>query len=693
MEFNSRNLTIFVAFLLIFSSLVIIAGFSDVSDHDLAPSISLELPAIFGSKIEVEEVKYADYSGYNSIESLHVKNKGLMKSKGILKIELDVHRNKSKLNVFLNGNRTFEYNLRGDQTLYTDYVEFKTGRNHLELKYSFDALKVEKVEVIESSKVDEKRFLLSENWEREGKEVKGLYNSTIYIYSKEKAQKALFKFLINTHNSQSLNLSFNGNSMDSIEPHNNFKIYRTPWANLRKGKNTLRFESHDKFNLRSFEVKYEGLKESFYLAKNWYPTENSYHRIKKPSLDFNWMSQNGTLRFFNTKDNTIQKDVTLEVSSFHSPRNFMVYNKGKKIGSFNLSFNVSQGREEVLLRDISLEPGMNSLKIYSLQGCQVPEEVKGNNDDRCLSLSLYSISDPVRTVPLIEQMNRWMIENGVYWVLMGSLAVVMIFSILRGLKSDFKLNDKRMILLLMAALFIFSFGIRSAKPKTFQLYVDEPWALEASNSITKGQGPLLCSYEASERVCNLYPKTVGYPVYLSFILFVTGFSLSAVFWNSVFLGSFSVLLVFILSYEVTKKLKASFISSLIYAVFPAHIFWSTTAESYVTSFFFVLLSFTLIYRYLEEPRTYKYAAAWSSLIFTFFLRPENILILPIFLYLLYKNREVLKFEIGEQIVNFLSVLGIGIYSINLISSLDYYMKATSLIRYTSIFSSSIKRLS
>jgi hypothetical protein len=114
--------------------------------------------------------------------------------------------------------------------------------------------------------------------------------------------------------------------------------------------------------------------DGWYLEGDWDP--NHEH----------WMSENATILYFSSKK--INKTLTFESSSFFRPRNLILYINDKYVKSFlieNIS-NVAESQKVSQL--ITFEKGLNIIKFSSLEGCEVPSELKVDGGTDCKSFKI-----------------------------------------------------------------------------------------------------------------------------------------------------------------------------------------------------------------------------------------------------------------------------------------------------------------
>jgi hypothetical protein len=112
----------------------------------------------------------------------------------------------------------------------------------------------------------------------------------------------------------------------------------------------------------------------WYLEGDWDP--NHMH----------WMPENATILYFSSE--RIDKTLTFESSSFFRPRNLTLYINDKYVKSFLIE-NISNGAESQKISQlITFERGLNIIKFSSLEGCEVPSELKVDGGVDCRSFKI-----------------------------------------------------------------------------------------------------------------------------------------------------------------------------------------------------------------------------------------------------------------------------------------------------------------
>ncbi|MFB6089198.1 MAG: ArnT family glycosyltransferase, partial [Candidatus Aenigmatarchaeota archaeon] len=117
--------------------------------------------------------------------------------------------------------------------------------------------------------------------------------------------------------------------------------------------------------------------DSIYYGDSWYPKDE-----KSPKR---WMSQNGTINLFST--NNLDTNLNISMDTYLKPRHLKIFLNSKKIGSYL----IGSTNEDVLIPDVKLKRGANTLKFYTEEGCEFPIE-KNHSGVQCLSVSFNEYS-------------------------------------------------------------------------------------------------------------------------------------------------------------------------------------------------------------------------------------------------------------------------------------------------------------
>jgi 4-amino-4-deoxy-L-arabinose transferase-like glycosyltransferase len=147
-------------------------------------------------------------------------------------------------------------------------------------------------------------------------------------------------------------------------------------------------------------------------------------------------------------------------------------------------------------------------------------------------------------------------------------------------------------------IFLLGFFLRMyIAPHTHRLFFDEDIYLEIGKEILERGKGSLCNYADADGCYeyDLMKWPNGYPFILAITFLFFGVSEAVAFNLMIFLGSLSIILVFLISYLLSGKEEIGLYSALLFALIPLHIMWSaTTASEPVLIFFTLLAVFCLI---------------------------------------------------------------------------------------------------
>ena len=156
-------------------------------------------------------------------------------------------------------------------------------------------------------------------------------------------------------------------------------------------------------------------------------------------------------------------------------------------------------------------------------------------------------------------------------------------------------------------------------PHQHILYIDEAWYTEAGKNILLHENQLE------------YPKSIGWPFVLSVVFGIFGISNMVAIYASMFFGAISGVLIFLIVRLIVKNEYIAVLIALVFAMLPVHIRWSATAETNVTSLFFVLLSVLLMLFYYKKKDQSLFWLSAAGMSFAAQFRPENYALVILFL--------------------------------------------------------------
>lgn len=210
--------------------------------------------------------------------------------------------------------------------------------------------------------------------------------------------------------------------------------------------------------------------------------------------------------------------------------------------------------------------------------------------------------------------------QAVAWFSLASLfsLVVLLFLNFKYLLIFFSKFNKK-IWLALFFIFIWALSMRLFLPNLHhEIYIDEPWYMEtAVNILETGSS-------------GEYFKSIAWPFLLTIVFGVFGVNNWLAIYASIFFGALTVFPLYFFTFLVTQKKYLSLLSPIFFSLLPIHIFWSATAETNVTSIFFIVLSWALAWLYFQDKKYSVFLLALASFAFTAQIRPENYLYLLLF---------------------------------------------------------------
>lgn len=228
---------------------------------------------------------------------------------------------------------------------------------------------------------------------------------------------------------------------------------------------------------------------------------------------------------------------------------------------------------------------------------------------------------------ILNSLNGFLFDKIPFFIIINFIILILLIYLNFKPISDFlkKISKKAWLSVLM--IFIFALWLRIFVPYPQHIiYIDEPWYMEAAKNMmqTGSQGD--------------YPKFIGWPFVLSIAFRIFGISNWVALYASTFFGALSVILMFLVSYIITKKENIAIISAFLLAIFPSHIIWSASAETNVASLFFILSSIFFCFLYYNHEnktkKSKKNYLLWltaMSIAFTSQFRTENYSLMVLFI--------------------------------------------------------------
>lgn len=125
---------------------------------------------------------------------------------------------------------------------------------------------------------------------------------------------------------------------------------------------------------------------------------------------------------------------------------------------------------------------------------------------------------------------------------------------------------------------------------------------------------------------RFFQQPMGYPILLFLTFLISGASYASAIIFNVALSSLTIILVFLITYLITKNEYAGTFSALFLALFPMSVFFSQFGSTQTTSAFFVSLSVLFLLISLETRTLKMFLLTFVSLAFASNLRLENFMI-------------------------------------------------------------------
>lgn len=167
-------------------------------------------------------------------------------------------------------------------------------------------------------------------------------------------------------------------------------------------------------------------------------------------------------------------------------------------------------------------------------------------------------------------------------------------------------------------------------PHHHRFFIDESFYIGTAKNILY--------YFKSIISIGYYPKQIGWPALLAISFLIFGVNNYVAIYTSLFFGSLSIFLIFILVYIISKNERLAIISSFFLAILPLHVIYSGTAETVITSIFFLLATIICFLILVDNQNTKLIFLTLFLFTFTIQLRFENVLILiPMLIFIFLKG--------------------------------------------------------
>lgn len=174
--------------------------------------------------------------------------------------------------------------------------------------------------------------------------------------------------------------------------------------------------------------------------------------------------------------------------------------------------------------------------------------------------------------------------------------------------------------------FIYLFAAEFFQTPNFYYQGDTgAWALGFENLIKTGEYTINPLHED-----GYFGRMPGYSFYLGIFYFLNNQEWNYAFYYAgifqVYLDLFSIILIYKITYLITKNTISANISAILYATYPFIIVWNPVCHSESLSVFFLLLSY---YFYLKKDFRYNYFLSGMAISFGILVRPQLFIFFPI----------------------------------------------------------------
>jgi len=253
---------------------------------------------------------------------------------------------------------------------------------------------------------------------------------------------------------------------------------------------------------------------------------------------------------------------------------------------------------------------------------------------------------------VLIEVSKFMIERIAPIFLIVSAIIIIVSLVINKKKILNELGAlKRNWLWCLLCVVIYLVLMFAYSPKVNLWYTDEFEYLEIAKNIRfTGKANFYCQYYTEDSYnCRSPFIAIGYPAALSFVYFLFGFNFHYSIYLNILVGALSVLLVYVITSLMFNKNHA-FYSALIYSLIPFNIIWAGTAESNTFGVFMILFSLLMLLLYKKEKTKSLLLLFVFSFVLCLYSRHEFVLVLPFFLFIMFRNMEKKRFLITSAIV-------------------------------------------
>jgi NADH:ubiquinone oxidoreductase subunit K len=215
---------------------------------------------------------------------------------------------------------------------------------------------------------------------------------------------------------------------------------------------------------------------------------------------------------------------------------------------------------------------------------------------------------------------------------------------IKTIKKQF-ISIKKKTWLILIIIFLFALFFRFEGEHNHFIFYDENYLNTIGRNIllynTAGQCNY-ASFTSNKLLCNIIHPFTGWSVIMFVIYFLLGVSESISLYFTSFIGSLTIILVFLFSYLLFKKESNSLVAAFLFAISITHITWSKSSISNIISIFLILLLFIIVLIYCKENTKKLNFLVVLIIIYSIQTRIENLIyILIIFLIYFIFNKKIL----------------------------------------------------
>ncbi len=237
------------------------------------------------------------------------------------------------------------------------------------------------------------------------------------------------------------------------------------------------------------------------------------------------------------------------------------------------------------------------------------------------------------------------------------ILIIFLFLNLKDIKNQFHKIDKKVWAFLLV-IFLFGFSLRSESfHSSYVAYYHGGYPFEEYALWLQKTGRMYshCNFGSYEECFDYEPTNAppGYPFLIMLSYSIFGFNTLYANYISDLCSSLTIILVFLISYLLTKREEIGLYSAILYAMVPLSIFHASIPNARSVSVFFIALA---VLAYLISLKTNK-LKSWILFVILFsysvYIRQENLIMLIVFILGLF----IFNFFKDKKIKNIYTSLG------------------------------------